>query len=98
MEIVFKIEKQNLQKVKNILLSDEVVSRASIVFKESKSLGFEKDEYYCYISGLKEACSKAKRLIKDLGDIVNKKDKKEVIGRIKEEEESAMTGFGDIFG
>lgn len=98
MEIVFKIKKQNLQKVKDVLLKDETVSKASIIFKESKSLGFDEDEYFCYISGLEKACSKAKELIKDMGEIVKKKDEKEVIKRIKEEEESAMTGFGNIFG
>ena len=96
MEIVFKIKKQNLQKVKDVLLKDELVSKASIIFKESKSLGFDEDEYFCYISGLEEACSKAKKLIKNLGEIIKKKD--EVVKRIKDEEESAMTGFGNIFG
>ena len=98
MEVVFKIKKQNLQKVKDVLLKDETVSKASIMFKESKSLGFEGDCYYCYISGLDEACDKAKKLTKDLVDVVNEKDAEEIIKKIKSEEESAMTGFGDIFG
>jgi len=98
MEIIFRLKKQDLQKVKNVLLSDDVVSRASIVFKESKSLGFEKDEYYCYVSGLEEACKKAKELMKNLGKIVDKKDEEKIIDKIKEEEGSAMTGFGNIFG
>jgi len=98
MEVVFKIEKQNLQKVKDVLLKDEVVSKASVTFKESKSLGFEGDYYYCYISGLDEACDKAKELTKDLAEVVDEKNAKEVIEKIKSEEESAMTGFGNIFG
>ena len=98
MEMVLKIKKQNLQKVKDILLKDETVSRASIMFKESKSLGLKGDHYYCYISGLDEACDKAKKLTKDLAEVVNEKNTKEIIEKIKSEEESAMTGFGDIFG
>ncbi len=98
MEIIFKIEKQNLQKVKDILLKDETVSKASINFKESKGLGLVGDHYYCYISGLDEACEKAKELTKDLAEVVNEKAAKEIIEKIKSEEESAMTGFGDIFG
>ena len=98
MEVVFKIEKQNLQKVKDVLLKDEIVSKASITFKESKSLGFEGNHYYCYISGLDEACDKAKELTKNLAEVVNEKDVKKIIEKIKSEEESAMTGFGDIFG
>jgi len=98
MEVVFKVKKQNLQKVKDVLLKDEKVSRASITFKESKSLGLEGDHYYCYISGLDEACDKAKELTKDLAELVNKKGAKKIIEKIKSEEESAMTGFGNIFG
>ena len=98
MEVVFKIEKQNLQKVKDILLKDELVSKASVIFKESKSLGFEGNYYYCYISGLNEACDKAKELTKDLAEVVDEKDAKKIIEKIKSEEETAMTGFGNIFG
>ena len=85
MEIVFKIKKQNLQKVKDVLLKDELVSKASIVFKESKSLGFDEDEYFCYISGLEEACSKAKELVKDLAETVTSVEEEKIISKIKEE-------------
>lgn len=98
MEIVLKIKKENLQKVKDVLLKDDTVSRASVIFKESKSLGFKNNEYFCYISGLDEACNKAKELTKGLAEITNKKDEVEIIKKIKEEEESAMSGFGNIFG
>ena len=98
MEIVFKIKKQNLQKVKDVLLKDELVSKASIIFRESKSLGFKGNEYYCYVSGIDEVCERAKELVKDLGKIANKKHAEEAIKKIKLEEETAMTGFGDIFG
>ena len=98
MEVVFKIKKENLQKAKDVLLKDEKVSRASVLFKESSGLGFEGDDYYCYISGLEEACEKAKELMKDLGEVAEEEEMKKVIEKIKEEEESAMTGFGNIFG
>ncbi len=98
MKIVFKIKKQDLQKVKNVILKDEVVSKASIIFKESKSLGLKGDDYYCYISGLEETCNRAKELMKNLGEVANKDDTEKVIAQIKSEEESAMTGFGSIFG
>jgi len=98
MELVFKIEKQNLQKVKDVLLRDELISKATIIFKESKSLDLKGDYYYCYVSGLNESCDKAKKLMKDLAEVVKEKDTKGIIERIKSEEESAITGFGDIFG
>jgi len=98
MEVVFKIKKQNLQKVKDMFLKDDVISKASIVFKEAKGLGFTGDNYYCYVSGVEEACKKAKELIKDLGELAKKEEEKKVIDKIKEEEESAISGFGGIFG
>jgi len=96
MEIVIEIKKGNLQKVKEILLKDDIVSRATIVFKEAKTLGFDNKNYYCYISGLEEQCEKAKELIKDIAKIVENKD--EIIEKIKQEENVAMEGFGGIFG
>ena len=99
MEIVLKIKKENLQKVKDLLLKDDTVSRGSVTFKESKSLGFKGNKYLCYISGMEEACNKAKELTKDSAEIVSKKEEEEeIIKKIKEEEESAMSGFGNIFG
>lgn len=97
MDVVFKIEKENLQKVKNILFNDDLVSRASVVIKEAKSLGLE-DGYYCYVSGTEEACKKAEELMEELGKRTSKEDEEKVIELIKKEEESAMTGFGGIFG
>jgi|GEM_PF-505877 hypothetical protein len=106
MEIVLSIEQKNLQKVKDILLKDDVVSRASIVFKEAKGLT-GKEGFYCYISGLEEQCKKALEKVKikdkktgeliELAKEVNGKEKEEVVRKIKEEENKALEGFGGIF-
>lgn len=97
MEVVISIEMKNLQKVKEILLKDDVVSRTSIVFKDAKDLT-GKEGYYCYISGLDEQCKRALELAKDLVKEVKDKERDEVISKIKGEEEKAMEGFGGIFG
>ncbi|MDI6825692.1 MAG: hypothetical protein QMD36_00640 [Candidatus Aenigmarchaeota archaeon] len=97
MEIVLKTKKENLQKVKDIILKDDTVSRASVIFKEAKSIGLKGNEYFCYISGLEEACNKAKELTKNSAEIANKKEEEEIIKKIKEEEETALSGFGSIF-
>jgi hypothetical protein len=97
MEIVIQIESKNLQKVKDVLLKDDTVSRASIVFKEGKSL-LNKEGYYCYISGTEEQCKKALELAKDSAKEADAKDKKVVISKIKEEQDKAAEGFGSIFG
>lgn len=97
MEIVIQIESKNLQKVKDVLLKDDTVSRASIVFKEGKSL-LNKEGYYCYISGTEEQCKKALELAKDIAKEAAEKDKVKVINKIKEEQDKASEGFGGIFG
>jgi len=96
MDVVLFVTTQNYPKLKEKLLKDDVVSRASIVFKDAKSLGFEKDGYYFYVSGTEEACNKALRLAKELAEKVE--NSQEIIEKIKEEEESAIQGFGGIFG
>jgi len=107
MEVVLSIEMKNLQKVKDILLKDDAVSRASIVFKDAKGIT-GKEGYYCYVSGLDEQCKKALELVNvknektgettELAKEVKDKEKLDVINKIKEEENRAMEGFGGIFG
>jgi hypothetical protein len=106
MEIVLSIEQKNLQKVKDILLKDDVVSRASIVFKEAKGLT-GKEGFYCYISGSEEQCKKALEKVKveneetgevvDIAKEISGEEKEEVVNKIKEEENRALEGFGGIF-
>lgn len=104
MEIVLSIEQKNLQKVKDVLLRDDDISRASIIFKEAKNLT-GKEGYYCYISGSEEQCNKALEKIRlkkneeiiEIAKRVETKEEKEVIEKIKEETERADAGFGFIF-
>ncbi|MEM5766189.1 MAG: hypothetical protein QW423_00935 [Candidatus Aenigmatarchaeota archaeon] len=106
MEIVISIEQKNLQKIKDILLKDDIISMASIIFKDAKSLN-GKEGIYCYISGLEEQCKRALEKVKiknektgevvELAKEVEGKEKEEVMRKIKEEEEKAIEGFGGIF-
>ncbi len=95
MDLLLEFEKENLAKIKEILLNDDVVSRASIVFKDGSMLGYD-DKYFCYVYGTKEQIKKAKELVKDLAK--ESEHKEEIIKKIKEEEEKANVGFGAIFG
>jgi len=97
MEILLSVDIKDLQKFKDILLKDDIVSRASIMFKEGKALQ-GKEIYYCYVSGLEEQCKRAKELTKDISKEVEGKEKDEVLKKIKEEEQKAMEGFGGLFG
>ncbi len=96
MEIVLHFKSENFAKCKDILLSDDIVGRASLVFKESSIIG--KDGYYCYLSGTEEQCERALELMKDLAEEVKDETKSQLINKIKEEEERAISGFGDILG
>jgi hypothetical protein len=97
MEIVLLTETKNLQKVKELLLKDDLVSRASIIFKDAKVFGGNEGQY-CYISGSDEQCKMALELTKDLTKEVKNKEKKNIIDKIKEESEKANEAFGGIFG
>ncbi|MEM5801835.1 MAG: hypothetical protein QXQ18_00395 [Candidatus Aenigmatarchaeota archaeon] len=97
MEIVLLIDNKNLQKVREILLKDDIVSRASIIFKDAKTL-LNKEGHYCYISGTEEQCKRAIDSTKDLSKPLNKEEENKVIRKIKEEENKANIGFGNIFG
>ncbi len=95
MDLLLEFEKENLARIKEILLNDDVVSRASIVFKDGSMLGYD-DKYFCYVYGTEEQIKRAKELVKDLAKASEHKE--EIIKKIKEEEEKANVGFGAIFG
>jgi hypothetical protein len=96
MDVVLKFEAKGLQKMKDVLLKDDSVSRASVTFKDAGFIG--KEGYYCYISGLEEQCKKAVELTKGVAVVVEGNEKEEVIVKIKDEESRATEGLGGIFG
>ena len=96
MEIVLHFKSENFAKAKDVLLTDDVVGRASLVFKEGSIIG--KDGYYVYLSGTEEQCKRALELMKELAEEVKDETKTQLINKIKEEEERAITGFGNILG
>lgn len=96
MDVLLFIKKENYKKLKEILLKDEKVSRASVTFREAKAFG-EKEGYFCYIRGTDEQCERVLELIK-LAEEVKGEEKEEIINKIKEEEEKSVEGLGGILG
>jgi len=96
MEIVLHFKSGNLAKGKDVLLTDDVVGRASMIFKEGSIIG--KDGYYCLLSGTEEQCKRASELVKELAEEVKDETKSQLINKIKEEEDKAIEGFGNILG
>jgi len=108
MEVVLQIKADKYENMKNKLMKDDLVSRASIIFKEAKAIDESKEGYYCYISGTDDQCKKALGMIKAknpktgeefiYAEEVSGKEKNKVIEKIKEEQDRASEAFGGIFG
>jgi len=95
MKIVFFTKEKT--KVDDIVKKDDLISRQSLLWRSADSLDInDKEGYFLLIEGSEEAIEKAKNLLKDLAEVV--KDDEEIIGKIKEDEEKAMVGFGNILG
>jgi len=110
MEVILHAEGKNYKKLQDKLLKDEIVNRASIVFKEASQFGKESG-YLCIVIGDEERCQRAVELAKgtneegepageavDLAIEVTGDEKIEILKKIKEEENKAIEGFGGIFG
>jgi enoyl-[acyl-carrier-protein] reductase (NADH) len=102
MEVILHVAGNNYAKLKEKLLADEIVNRASIVFKDAKQ--FDKEGgYLCIVTGTEERCKRALELTKDeegkeLATEISGEEKEEILKKIKEEEDKAIEGFGGIFG
>ncbi len=97
MQVIFFIEKDNLNKAKDITTEEPIV-RQSITFRDNKSLGLEKEGSFLLIEGSEEACGKASELLKETAEELEGEEKETVIKKMKEMEDSALEGFGGIFG
>ncbi|UCG95843.1 MAG: hypothetical protein JSV92_02230 [archaeon] len=95
--MVFFVEKENLNKVKDVT-GEEPIVRQSITFRDNKSLGLEKEGNYLMIDGSEEACRDAQEKLKDLAEELENEEKEKVIDKMKKMEDSALEGFGGIFG
>ena len=98
MRILFLVKKENYSKASDVVFKNDLVSRQSINFRDSKSLNLSGDVYYLDIQGSEEALEEARKLLKDLTSEVTGTDKDKVIEVIEKQEESANAGFGSIFG
>ena len=96
MKKIFLVSNENKAKAEEAIKKDDLVSRSSIVIRSASSLGIEEEGYFIVIDGKEEAVKKAEELLKDLAKKYEKKE--EVEKKMKEQEESAIEGFGNILG
>ncbi|MCD6092874.1 MAG: hypothetical protein J7J38_02560 [Candidatus Aenigmarchaeota archaeon] len=99
MKTVFVVKPENKSKVENIVRRDELISRQSITIRSAESLNLDEkyDGYFLIIDGDEKAVEKANELLKDLCKKIEK-DEKEILDKIKEDEDKAIEGFGNIVG
>ena len=98
MQLLYFVPSQNFESVKNALLKDDKVSRMSILFRAATSFGKKESGSYIALSGLDDAAEKAKTIIGEQGNLVEGKEREDVLSRIRMEEEATEQGFGSIFG
>jgi len=94
---VYLISGEDVEKVRQALMSDEVTSRANIVFKDAKLLT-GRDGYYIRVIGTEEQLKRIKEIIAGSAKEIDAKEIEEVLKKLQEEDESALAGFGSIFG
>jgi len=85
---VFVVPKEDKTKVQQRIREDDLISRQSLTFRE---IG---EKFYLIVEGSEEAIE---RIEKEFG-LEKAEDKEKILEEIKKEEESAMQGFGSIFG
>lgn len=95
MELVLYAEKDAGEKLMNILLKDDIVSRANVISRDAGILG--KSGVYIRIIGSEEQCERALELAKDLAVEVKGEEREEVLTILKNEDERMLSGFSGIF-
>ena len=95
--VIFEVKSEDAGKI-NELIKDDLVSRQSILTRDSSSLDLKGNFLYLKIEGSKEGLKQAKKLAKELNlKKLNEKKAKEIDKKIEEQEDSAASGIGMIF-
>ena len=95
--VIFEVKSENSGKI-NKLIKDDLVSRQSILTRDSNSLDIKGDYSYVKIEGSKEGIKRAEELAKDLElKKLDEKKAKKINEKIAEQEDSAASGMGMIF-
>lgn len=93
---VFLVSSENKSKAEDALRKDDLVSRQSIAVRSAPHLDIKEDGYFIIVDGSEEAIKKAHELLDQLAKKYEHKNK--VIAKLKEQEDKAIEGFGNILG
>ena len=95
--IIFEVKSESIGKI-NQMLKDDLISRQSIITRDSNSLNIEGDVSFLKIEGSDEGLKRAEELAKEFEfEKLDEKKAKEVNQKIEEQEDSAADGMGMIF-
>ena len=95
--VIFEVKSEGVSKINNVI-KDDLVSRQSILTRDSSSLGVDGDVSYLKIEGSKDGIKRAEELAKEQKfKKLNKKKAEEINKKIEEQEDSAASGMGMIF-
>ena len=95
--VIFKVKTEDARKI-NKIIKEDIVSRQSILTRDSSSLNLDGDFLYLKIEGSEEGIKKAEELAKEFEiKKLNEKKAKEINEKILEQEDSAASGMGMIF-
>jgi len=101
MKIVFEISKEKFKDAKKILeenpYAEDSFAKAGYVLKEGKALG-EDENYYIYLDAGEDFVKKAKEKLKDVAKAVEGEKAERIIKKVEDEQNSAVSGFGSLFG
>ncbi len=96
MQEVFLVNGENKLKAEDIVKKDDVVNRGSISFKQPASLGIKEEGFFLIIDAQPGALKRAEELLKGVAE--KYKNREEVLRKVKEEEDKAIEGLGNILG
>ena len=95
--VIFEVKSENVGEIDK-MIRDDLVSRQSILTRDSSSLDIKENVFYVKIEGSEEGLKKAKELAKELEfKKLGKKKAEEINKKIEEQEDSAASGMGMIF-
>jgi len=95
--VIFEVKSEDVGKI-NKLIKDDLVSRQSILTRDSSSLNIDKDVSFLKIEGSEEGIKKSEELAKEYKfKKLDAKKAEEINKKIEEQEDSAASGMGMIF-
>ncbi|KYK22784.1 hypothetical protein AYK21_03655 [Thermoplasmatales archaeon SG8-52-2] len=95
--LIFEVKSDEIGKI-NKLIKDDLISRQSILTRDSSSLSLKGDFSYLKIEGSDEGLKRAEELAKELElKKLDEKKAKKINTKMEEQEESAASGMGMIF-